>query len=313
MSSFPLSNDPLWPRASRWLAPAELAEPWEADDAPSADLGIIGIPAHLSSISPSDAHLTPPAVREALSRYSTFVASSGVDVSKVSAIDFGDVDEPDGREGEARVHHAVQHASRRVRLLIALGGDNSITYSVLGGMFSGDLSGCGLITIDAHHDLRDGETNGSPVRRLIDAGLSGNHVVQIGIADFSNSAGYAARAKELGITVIPRSELRHRSPADIVGEALGVAGAQDRPVYVDVDVDVCDRAAVPACHAAAPGGLSADELRSLVALLAADPRVRGMDIVEIDADADADDGRTLHLGALLVLEAAAGLATRAQD
>jgi formiminoglutamase len=38
--------------------------------------------------------------------------------------------------------------------------------------------------------------------------------------------------------------------------------------------------------------------------------VRGMDVTEIDATADAADGRTVRLAALLVLEAAAGLAQR---
>jgi formiminoglutamase len=75
-------------------------------------------------------------------------------------------------------------------------------------------------------------------------------------------------------------------------------------------VDVCDRAEVPGCPAAAPGGLSADELRHLAFLLAADPRVTGIDITEVDAGADADDGRTVRLVALLVLEIAAGLAVR---
>lgn len=282
-----------------------------AETAPSADLGIIGVPAYLTSISPTDAHLTPGAVREALARYSTYSMNGDVDVAQLSALDFGDVEDPDGREGEARVRHAVGDAAKRARFLVALGGDNSITYSVVGGLFGGDLYRCGLVTIDAHHDVRDGETNGSPVRRLIDAGLSGSHIVQIGIADFSNSVAYAKRAREFGITVVPRSDLRHRSLADVAAQALAVAGAGGRQVFVDVDVDVCDRAAVPACHAAAPGGISADDLRQLVRIFAADPRVRGIDIVEIDAPADADDGRTLHLAALLVLEAAAGLATRA--
>ncbi|MEY2675578.1 MAG: hypothetical protein RL102_844, partial [Actinomycetota bacterium] len=38
--------------------------------------------------------------------------------------------------------------------------------------------------------------------------------------------------------------------------------------------------------------------------------VRQLDITEIDATADAPDGRTVRLAALLILEAAAGLAQR---
>jgi formiminoglutamase len=40
--------------------------------------------------------------------------------------------------------------------------------------------------------------------------------------------------------------------------------------------------------------------------------VRAVDITEADALADAPDGRTVRLAALLVLEVAAGLAARAR-
>jgi formiminoglutamase len=92
--------------------------------------------------------------------------------------------------------------------------------------------------------------------------------------------------------------------------ALRIAGA-DGPVHVDLDVDVCDRSVVPACPAAAPGGISAYEIRQAARLLAADPRVRGIDITEIDATKDSEDGRTVRLGALLILESIAGFQLRA--
>ncbi len=300
-SSFP--NDPLWPRASAWLGTRASAEG-------AVDLAIIGVPAHETSISPSEAHTTPAAVREALGRYSTFAASRGVDIAALSAVDLGDVPEPDGPDGEARVRAALRGALGRARLLVAIGGDNSITFSAMDALADDDLGAWGLITLDAHHDLRDGVSNGSPVRRLIEAGLPGANVVQVGIADFSNSRAYAERARELGITVIGREALRESPVAEVAARALAVAGAGGRPVYVDLDVDVCDRAAVPGCHAAAPGGISADELRSFAFHFARDPRVKAVDVTEVDAAADAADGRTVRLAALLVLETAAGLAAR---
>jgi formiminoglutamase len=153
-------------------------------------------------------------------------------------------------------------------------------------------------------------SNGSPVRRLIDAGLDPKRIVQIGINDFSNSPAYANEAAELGIRVIHRDELETRSLEDVMAEALAVAGSGGGPIHVDIDVDVCDRAFVPACPAAAPGGITAHQLRKLARLAAADPRVVSVDITEIDATADAPDGRTVRLGALLVLESAAGLLLR---
>ncbi|MBI5231152.1 MAG: arginase family protein [Coriobacteriales bacterium] len=278
-----------------------------------SDLALIGVPTFRTAITPTGAHATPGAVRSALHRFSTYSTSHGVDVRSISAVDLGDVEDPDGPQGEARVRQALGHALDRHELLIAIGGDNSATYSVMRAVFGEALSECGLVTVDAHHDLRDGASNGSPVRRLIDAGLPGASIAQVGIADFSNSAEYSDRARRSGITVIDRAEVERTGIADAIARALDVAGGDGREVYADLDVDACDRAVVPGCPAAAPGGLCAAELRQAAFLLANDPRVRVIDITEVDATADATDERTVRLAALLVLEAAAGLAMRAKE
>jgi formiminoglutamase len=134
--------------------------------------------------------------------------------------------------------------------------------------------------------------------------------VQIGISDFANSTAYSKRAEDNGITVIDRAMMRSQSIEKIVSESLAIAGANGREIYVDVDVDVCDRSVAPACPASIPGGITADELRNAVRLVAKDHRVRAIDITEIDAALDTPDQRTIRLAALLVLEAAAGVASR---
>ncbi|MDP1851614.1 MAG: agmatinase family protein [Candidatus Planktophila sp.] len=299
MSPPELPHDPQWMRANTLFSVGNA----------KAEIALIGVPAHESSISATNAHLTPSAVRAALARYSTFSTSANVDLAGHTFIDLGDVESPDGVDGHERVKKAVNGLLSVHKLVIALGGDNSITYSVASALWPG-LSNVGLITFDAHHDLRDGHSNGSPVWQLIQAGLLGKNIVQIGITDFANSTEYSARAKENGITVISRAELRTRTISDVVQQALEVAGAGGREIYVDLDVDVCDRSVVPACPAAMPGGISADELRQGAFLLAADKRVRAIDITEIDAALDSPDQRTVRLAALLVLEAASGFASR---
>jgi formiminoglutamase len=297
-----VTDDPLWPRAAQWIADG--TRRWEADPSGRPDIGILGVPAHLTSLSASSAHTTPAAVRAALGRYSTWAESGDADLRDLWAVDLGDVEEPDGPAGEGRTVAAVRGWGGR--LLVALGGDNSITWAVARG-----AGVDGLVTLDAHHDLRDGNSNGSPVQRLIADGLDGRRVVQIGISDFANSPQYAARAVEHGITVITRAEVeRHGIPA-IMAEALEIAaGGPGGRVHVDLDVDVCDRAVVPACPASAPGGLSAWELRQAARVAGADPRVVSVDLTEVDAAADAPDGRTVRLVALCVLEAAAGVVAR---
>jgi formiminoglutamase len=239
-------------------------------------------------------------------RYS--LQSSAGSLEQLRAIDAGNIEDPD--HNEAVTIAKIAELRTRTDLVLALGGDNSVTYATALGAFGDQLAQAGLITFDAHHDIRHGVSNGSPVRRLIEAGLNPKRIVQIGINDFSNSPAYANEASELGIRVIHRDELETRALADVMAEAFGVAGSGGGPIHVDIDVDVCDRTFVPACPAAAPGGITAHQLRKLARLTAADPRVVSVDITEIDATADAPDGRTVRLGALLVLEAAAGLLLR---
>jgi formiminoglutamase len=292
-----LKEDAAWPRAAAWL---------KADAGAKADLALLGVPANLTSISATGANATPDAIRQALLRYS--LQSSVGSIESISAIDAGNIDDPD--HNEAVTIAKVAELTTRTELVVALGGDNSVTYATALGAFGTDLESAGLITFDAHHDIRHGVSNGSPVRRLIEAGLNPKRIVQIGINDFSNSPGYANEAAELGIHVIHRDELESRALADVMAEAFGVAGSGGGPIHVDIDVDVCDRAFVPACPAAAPGGITAYQLRKLARLAAAHPRVKSIDVTEIDATADSADGRTVRLGALLVLEAAAGLLER---
>jgi formiminoglutamase len=272
------------------------------------DLGLFGVLACETSISATGANQTPAEIRVALSRYSTWSWSQSKDLRDLSFADFGDSESPDSEDGEARTMDLAKEVSSRSTLSIALGGDNSLTYAVMRGVFGEDLAAAGLITFDAHHDLRDGISNGSPVRRLIEAGLPGTSVVQIGINDFSNSPQYAARAKDLGIHVISRASLRNRTAESIMDEALSILGQKN--LHVDIDMDVCDRSYVPACPAAAPGGISADELRQLAFLVGKTSQVISADITEIDALADSADGRTVRLGALTVLELASGFAAR---
>ncbi len=282
-----LSHDPSWPRAGDW----------PALPAGDVDVALLGVPAWRTSLSPTGAHATPAAVRDALRRFSPALApdrtlpdggpsarvrpavatgpdatgpsgtgraaSSGragpVDLAGLAFADLGDVDEPDGAEGEARTRAAVRAALERARLLVALGGDNSVTVATALGAWGDDLATAGLVTLDAHHDLRDGVSNGSPVRRLVEAGLDPRRVVQVGIADFANSAEYARRAVELGITVVHVDELRRRGPEDVMRAALEIAGSAGGPVHLDVDVDVCDRSVAPGCPASVPGGIAAWE------------------------------------------------------
>jgi len=296
-----LAHDPLWPRAGDWPAWAPGAR---------ADAVLVGIPTWRTALSPGQAHTTPAAIRDALRFYSAD-ALARPDGSRVSVVDAGDVPEPDGPGEEAATARVAELAST-ASLVIVLGGDNAATVPAALGAWGarGGIAAAGLVTVDAHHDLRDGISNGSPVRRLLEAGLDGARVSQLGIEPLANAAAYRARADEHGITVVTRAELA-RTPIEVaMATALDRAAAAGGPVHVDLDLDVCDRSVAPGCPASVPGGLSALELRTAARLAGAHPSVTSIDLTELDAARDTADQRTVRLAALCVLEALAGLASR---
>ncbi len=294
---------------SNWPSAASLVHPRPVEGRRNAAL--VGVPTYATSLTRRSSISTPDAVRAALDRYSTWSYADNVDLAEdVALVDYGNVNDPDGDDGHRRVADAIRSFDAGLELSVILGGDNAATWHAMRAITGGDYSNFALVTLDAHLDLRDGVSNGSPVRQLIDDGLDGHHVVQVGVADFSNSPAYAKRASDAGIHAIPRDALRHDTIEEVAVRAVQLASAGGRRVYLDVDMDAADRAAVPGCPAAAPGGLSADEMRRFVRVAVTNPVVCAIDIPEIDVALDSPDQRTVRLGALLVLEALAGLRRR---
>jgi formiminoglutamase len=296
-----LSTDPNWLRAGEWLAAG-------VPDSNPVDVTMIGVPAHQTSLSPTGADRTPGAIRDAMWRYSTYAAGRQSDLAVLRVRDLGDCEQPD--EDEPSTQNAVRGAASVSELTVLLGGDNSISYAGAVGAFRDDVTRAGLVTLDAHHDVRDGVNNGSPVRRLVEAGLDPRRIVQVGINDFANSAVYAKRVADWGVRVMTVEDVRRRGMTAAMRDGLEIAGRAGGPVYVDLDVDVCDRSVAPGCPASVPGGLTAGELREAAYLAGLNKQVRAIDIAEVDATADTPDARTVRLAALCVLEACAGLVRR---
>ena len=306
----PAADDPLWPRASAWLAGDDDATP--RPDAPR--LRVVGVPTSVGSISQSEAWRTPTAVREALRRLSTWDPVTGVDLREVVAVeDLGDWDvaDLDLHAAVARTHDLASGLDIAAATHVFLGGDNAITRPVTTGLHGPDLEQVGLITLDAHLDgrhLDDGPTNGSPVRGLLADGLPGDNVFQLGIGRFTNSGPYARWAADQGIRSITAEEIHQHGITWAVRQVLGHL-PHVRTIHVDLDIDVLDVAHAPACPGARPGGLLPHQLFTAAALLATEPRVRSLDLVEVDSSRD-HDGRTVMATAMTLLHVAAGLAQR---
>ena len=196
---------------------------------------------------------------------------------------------------------------------VILGGDNSITRpGVHAVAANGSLERTGLITLDAHHDLRDtggGLTNGNPVRALLEDGLPGRNVVQVGIQPLANPAPSVEVARDADIQVFTADDVRSRGMETIIDDALRILDDRIEAIYVDLDVDVLDRAYAPACPGSRPGGLTPMEVQQAARLCGAHPKVRAMDVVEVDPNRDVAEA-TVMAAASFVLSFAAGLARR---
>lgn len=268
-----------WPTAAEWL-----------EGGTGGELFVAGMPIAEHAVTPSAYERAPGAIRGRLSRLSSFHGERGIDLRGVGVQDLGDSGlAPDLASG----------------LVIVLGGHNAVTFHALSA--AGRLDRWGLLTLDAHHDVRGYEpgavTNGSPVRALIDAGLQGGNVVQIGIHGFSNAAADRQWCLDQGVTV-----LGPESVADVWTQLDSLAQRCDR-IYVDLDIDVLDRAFAPGCPGSRPGGITPRELFDAAFAAGAHPAVAAVDIVELDPTADVAHIST-DAAALALLNAAAGFSTR---
>lgn len=296
-------EDPNWPRASHWLA--------QRREGPIA-LSVLGVPLN-NSITPGRCDLAPAAIRQALDRYSLYDPDAGIDLASLAAADIGDVTLSGASAEEVffRIVQGIKKAAANAVAVAILGGDNAITYPAMHAL-NLPFARCGLLTFDAHHDVRDlegGLTDGNPIRALLRAGLPGANIIQIGIQPFTNSPAYAQVARAAGITVVTADEVYARGVDAAVSGALELLAAKTDAVYVDLDMDVLDRVFAPAGAGSRPGGLQPWMLRRAARLCGAHPSVRMIDIVEIDPTNDVADS-TVLAAASFFLAFASGVAAR---
>src|SRR5262252_5852026 len=190
----------------------------------AAPIAVVGVPMGRDSISPGRCDLAPAAVRTALKRMSVYDLETESDLSGLSVFDAGDaaVAQLDYASAFDVAAKAIEAQTSQRKLTIVLGGDNAITRP---GVHATDrsLRAVGVLTLDAHFDLRDtdgGLNNGNPIQALLEDGLAGSHISQIGIAPFANTKKAHDKARAAGVSVRPLGECRERGFVRIVEEEL---------------------------------------------------------------------------------------------
>ena len=157
-------------------------------------------------------------------------------------------------------------------------------------------------------DLDDGLSNGNPVRALIEDGLPGKNIAQVGLAPFANSAAMHRDAVAAGNCIVTQAEVERDGIAGAVERALDHV-AHCEAIFVDCDIDVIDRSQLPGAPGARPGGMAVSDFFAATRRLASDRRVRAVDLTEWDPSLDATDLSALT-AARWVAECLAGFEAR---
>ncbi len=223
--------------------------------------------------------------------------------------DHGDVS---GLSDDVLASHAVVRAAAQTLhgldgRTILMGGDHGLTFphvQALADIVEGNI---GIVVIDAHYDLRDytGQpSSGTPFYRILtelDGRVQGANIAEIGIRPWANTRLLAERAAEHGVRVHSMAALESHGIEAVVEQALAQAGDGTDHLWLSIDIDGLDQAFASGCSAPGAGGLSYSEAAHITRQVAADPRCRGMDLLEVAPELD-PTGNTCRSAAQLIAE-----------
>lgn len=202
----------------------------------------------------------------------------------VTMSDAGDVviQGSDVEHNYARITAAARGIAERAALMVAVGGDHSISYPLgLGMEPHGEFD---VVHVDAHTDFSDeleGSrlTGASQLRRLAELDFV-RDVAALGVRNVEREE--AAGVRELGVRWATSLDVIERGGAEIVRETVPESGR----LYVSIDLDVLDAPVAPGHSLPEPGGLSYRQLRELLVEIARRGRVLGFDVVELNPSRD---------------------------
>lgn len=293
---------------------SELVRPaHEVEGAPLANL--VGLPFDTSILGRRGAKQGPEAVRWGLNASLLYDPNIDVDLTDAPKIaDFGDVDvmhtqvEPTWE----RVSEVTEALTRLGQPLIVLGGDHGLTFPSLRGVCRAVGGKVGVISVDAHLDVRishHGElSSGVPFRYMLEE--LGDHVrpgnfTEFGISGWLNTRSYYEYLRDQGARVITGREIWKGDFDGLVEETLERAADGTDAIYLTFDIDAIDGSIVRATNVPAVAGLSALQALELVWAFARHPKALAFDVMEVSPAWD-HSTLTERMAASLVLTFAAG-------
>jgi arginase len=227
----------------------------------------------------------------------------------LAPVDWGDVDVPPpdvpavrGLRNPLAVAALARILSERVGtalddglLPLVLGGDHSISLGTIAA--SAARGPIGVLWLDAHGDFNTPDTSpsgnlygmvlailaglGAPsLVECVDTPIPGSRIAIIGAR--SLDSGERRNLHDAGVAVYTTEAIRALGPGQVMERALaGLAAAGAEQVHVSLDLDVLDPSAAPGVWTRAADGLTVDETRQALRVVAQSGRLRALDVTEL--------------------------------
>ncbi len=172
-----------------------------------------------------------------------------------------------------RVQRVVGDLLEKDKLVAMLGGEHSLTAGAVRA-FAERYPGLSVLHLDAHADLRDDYmgtrySHACVARRVWET----CHIVQAGVRSLSKDEHDFIRAQGL------LSYDAEAAAQTGFGESLASHLHED--IYISIDLDVLDPSIMAAVGTPEPGGLTWQQLTSLLKAVAQTKRIVGFDLVEL--------------------------------
>jgi agmatinase len=175
---------------------------------------------------------------------------------------------------------AVAEAASSGKLVVALGGEHTISAGVSRGLLDALGGPLTVVQLDAHCDLRD-SYDGTPfshacvARRMLEDPRV-EQILQLGVRSVDLEEVQFARANGARVQTWYAEAVHDGSWREAFA-----ARVRGRRVHLTIDVDGLDPSIVPATGTPEPGGLSWDEALDIIRLTASAATIAGIDCVEL--------------------------------
>lgn len=258
---------------------------------------VFGAPYDHTSSYRAGSRFAPHSIREASLNIETFSLRTGVDIEQVPIHDAGDIHIVDDvSQTLSRVEAVTKEIVEARKIPVLIGGEHTMTLGAVRSL----PSGVGVISFDAHGDLRN-EYGGGPLshatvlRRITDK-VGPDNVFVLGVR---------ALCKE-EVDFIKERHVQTLTPWDL--RAQGLVEATQRVAaftkkfqhtYLTIDSDALDPGFAPGVANPEFNGLTPDELITL-SMAVANEKMMGFDLVEVCPNYD--DGVTSVAAARIIFE-----------